>query len=153
MKRTRILIVLLLFFQSMTVFANDGSLQIDTNIQPSVEWRDTAYIEQETGLSQLFSVAVTEKIAAMQSAALAAYKADQRQIFTYGTSRNDIVAFYQTALFASDAITSTNGRYRITLNNRQRSVTWQMVMLLIGGFMVMGWSLYNVMKRKKINDG
>ncbi|MCP1770161.1 hypothetical protein [Streptococcus gallinaceus] len=84
------------FLLPITVYAADGNLKIDTNIQTPTEQRDVSYIEQETELSKLFSPEATKNINKLQDEKTEQYSKDKQALFMKKLTQENLVKQYQT---------------------------------------------------------
>ena len=149
MKIRFMILVLFVTLLPTVVRATDGSLKIDTNLQTPTEQRDVFYIEQETSLAKLFSPEVTNKIDIMQTKELEGYTEEKNSIFMMDIKKENLVEAYQILLFTPETMVSTKTNHTITLNERTKPITWQMVLILLVGLIVMGISIYNLTRKNK----
>ena len=70
----------IVFFQQ-DVYAEDGSLKIDTRISESAYQKESFYIEQETELTKLFNEALAKNISEQKEKESISYKKDRALIF------------------------------------------------------------------------
>lgn len=154
MKTIYSLLLLSLLFLSLPVHAEgNGELKIDTDLQAPKEERDISYHEQELAFSKLFNQQTTEKIKKMQAEDSEKYDESRHQIFTSDSEEVDMVKAYQKLLFRPDQSLPINRDHRVTLREEKPPVTWQMMVMVCFAVLVMGWSVFNFIRRSKKNNG
>ena len=65
----------------------------------------------------------------------------------------DTVKAYQDLLFRPNQSLPTNREHRVTLREEKQTVTWQMIVMVCCAILVMGWSIFNFVRRNKKNNG
>lgn len=88
-----------MLFSGQSAFANDGSIQIDTNLAPSTEKTEISYIEQESELALIFHSETDEVVSKVQGAAEQFYEADKTSLFLQKIETENVVETYQPLLF------------------------------------------------------
>ncbi|MEY8462321.1 type VII secretion protein EssA [Streptococcus merionis] len=136
-------------FLSVAVYADDGSLKIDTDIHSNQESKEIHYIEQESELAKLFRAETSESIQKVQGKIKDGEKKEREHLFLERLSSEDIMEVYQPLLFTSKTMISNTGDYHISLNAKSSALSWQMLGMLSLGFCVMGYSIIRVFTRKK----
>lgn len=144
------LIFVILSLMIGSVQADDGSLQIDTNIQNNVkEQKEIQYIEQESELSKLF-LDSTEAIVEKQQKAEEKQNLDERQnLFLVKTKSKKLLETYQPLLFTADTMVVHKKGYSVSMGNRKTPISWQMVTLSILALGVTLYSVYQVIRTRK----
>ena len=154
MKKIYSLFLLFLLFFSLPVQAEDtGDLKIDTDLQTPKEDRDISYLEQESASSKLFNSQTTEKINKLKTENFKKGNEERHQIFTSDIEKVDTVKAYQDLLFRPNQSLPTNREHRVTLREEKQTVTWQMIVMVCCAILVMGWSIFNFVRRNKKNNG
>ena len=154
MKKIYSLLLLCLLFFSLPIQAEDtGNLKIDTDLQTPKEDRDISYLEQESAFSKLFNSKTTEKINKLKTENLAKGNEERQQIFTSDIEEIDTVKAYQDLLFRPNLSLPTNRERRVTLREEKKIVTWQMIAMICCAILVMGWSIFNFVRRNQKNNG
>lgn len=154
MKKIYSLLLLCLLFFSLPIQAEDtGNLKIDTDLQTPKEDRDISYLEQESAFSKLFNSKTTEKINKLKTENLEKGNEERQQIFTSDIEEIDTVKAYQDLLFRPNLSLPTNREHRVTLREEKKIVTWQMIAMICCAILVMGWSIFNFVRRNQKNNG
>jgi type VII secretion protein EssA len=154
MKKIYSLLLLCLLFFSLPIQAEDtGNLKIDTDLQTPKEDRDISYLEQESAFSKLFNSKTTEKINKLKTENLEKGNEERQQIFTSDIEEIDTVKAYQDLLFRPNLSLPTNRERRVTLREEKKIVTWQMIAMICCAILVMGWSIFNFVRRNQKNNG
>ena len=154
MKKIYSLLLLCLLFFSLPIQAEDtGNLKIDTDLQTPMEDRDISYLEQESAFSKLFNSKTTEKINKLKTENLEKGNEERQQIFTSDIEEIDTVKAYQDLLFRPNLSLPTNRERRVTLREEKKIVTWQMIAMICCAILVMGWSIFNFVRRNQKNNG
>lgn len=154
MKKIYSLLLLCLLFFSLPIQAEDtGNLKIDTDLQTPKEDRDISYFEQESAFSKLFNSKTTEKINKLKTENLEKGNEERQQIFTSDIEEIDTVKAYQDLLFRPNLSLPTNRERRVTLREEKKIVTWQMIAMICCAILVMGWSIFNFVRRNQKNNG
>ncbi|WP_449457893.1 secretion protein [Streptococcus suis] len=146
--RLLILCLSVIVMEPSLVFANDGSLQINTDINQGKETKEVYYIEQETELSKLFNLEITDNINRKQAVSLEEEKNFKDGIFLQKLVGNNWSSDYQKLLFNPETELSVSSDYGVQLVEKKSGVSWQMLVLLGLGVMVMSWSLYQTRRQK-----
>ena len=154
MKKIYSLLLLCLLFFSLPIQAEDtGNLKIDTDLQTPKEDRDISYFEQESAFSKLFNSKTTEKINKLKTENLEKGNEERQQISTSDIEEIDTVKAYQDLLFRPNLSLPTNRERRVTLREEKKIVTWQMIAMICCAILVMGWSIFNFVRRNQKNNG
>ena len=154
MKKIYSLLLLCLLFFSLPIQAEDtGNLKIDTDLQTPKDDRDISYLEQESAFSKLFNSKTTEKINKLKTENLEKGNEERQQIFTSDIEEIDTVKAYQDLLFRPNLSLPTNREHRVTLREEKKTVTWQMIAMICCAILVMGWSIFNFVRRNQKNNG
>lgn len=143
-----ILCLSVIVMEPSLVFANDGSLKINTDINQGKETKEVYYIEQETELSRLFNTETTDNITQKQEATLEEEKNLKEGIFLEELPENDWSADYRELLFNPDTERSVSSDYGVQLLDRKSGLSWSMITLFGLGVLVMSWSLYQTRRQK-----
>ncbi|MGT2867134.1 secretion protein [Streptococcus fryi] len=141
-------LVSVIVMEPSLAFANDGSLQINTDINQGKETKEVYYIEQETELSKLFNLEITDNINRKQTVSLEEEKNFKDGIFLQKLVGNNWSSDYQKLLFNPETELSVSSDYGVQLVEKKSGVSWQMLVLLGLGVMVMSWSLYQTRRQK-----
>ncbi|WP_155974073.1 type VII secretion protein EssA [Streptococcus ruminantium] len=130
------------------VFANDGSLQINTDINQGKETKEVYYIEQETELSKLFNAETTALIAHKQELTLSEEKSLKEGIFLEDLPSNNWSTDYRELLFNPETELAVSSDYGVQLTEKKPGISWQMLALFCLGIVVMSWSLVQTRRQK-----
>ena len=88
----------IVFFQQ-DVYAEDGSLKIDTRISESAYQKESFYIEQETELTKLFNEALAKNISEQKEKESISYKKDRALIFDIEIKKETELDNYKKNIF------------------------------------------------------
>lgn len=130
------------------VFANDGSLQINTDINQGKETKEVYYIEQETELSKLFQTETTDTISQKQAVVSEEEKSLKEGIFLEDLPSNNWSTDYRELLFNPETELAVSSDYGVQLTEKKSGISWQMLALFGLGIVVMSWSLYQTRRQK-----
>lgn len=130
------------------VFANDGSLQINTDINQGKETKEVYYIEQETELSKLFQTETTDTISQKQAVVSDEEKSLKEGIFLEDLPSNNWSTDYRELLFNPETEHAVSSDYGVQLTEKKPGISWQMLALFGLGIVVMSWSLYQTRRQK-----
>ncbi|MCQ8266250.1 type VII secretion EssA family protein [Streptococcus suis] len=130
------------------VFANDGSLQINTDINQGKETKEVYYIEQEAALSKLFQTETTATISQKQAVVSEEEKSLKEGIFLEDLPSNNWSTDYRELLFNPETELAVSSDYGVQLTERNPGISWQMLALFGLGIVVMIWSLYQTRRQK-----
>ena len=119
--------------------AEDGSLKIDAETKKNNKTEDY-YFEQETELSKLFNDAVTKNISQIKEEESVSYNKDKALIFADN---------YTKHLFLLNESKLDREKSKIALKSKEEAVNWNMILLLIAGFIIMMVSIYRGVFRKR----
>ena len=141
------MLILLCLATGTVVYANDGSLRIDTSLNQSTEKTDIQYFEQESDLAKLFKVETTSLVEKLQKISQESYAQDKTSIFMETIKTENIVENYQPLLFTPETMVKSKDSYGVSLNQKTSVISWQMVLLFAGGVCVMIYSVISVRGR------
>ncbi|MDG3131454.1 type VII secretion protein EssA [Streptococcus suis] len=149
MKKLGIIFFLALFslMTRTVIFANDGSLRIDTSLNQKSERTEIQYFEQENDLMRLFRPEIDKLVDTIQETDREAYQSDKSSLFVEKVEVKSIVNDYQPLLFTPETMIKSNDTYGVSLSQKKSSISLQMILLFIGGLLVMIYSIV-AMKRK-----
>ena len=143
MKKTIVFIFLLFsFFTSgSVVFANDGSLQIDTSLDKNPKKTEIQYFEQESNLAKLFQPDTYKAIDVAKKNDREKYQSFQTTLFITKVEVGNIVDEYQSALFSGQIQMNPSDKKNVSLNNVKAPISWTTILLFILGMMITIYSL------------
>ena len=143
MKKTIVFIFLLfsIFTKWSVVFANDGSLQIDTSLDKNTKKTEIQYFEQESDLTKLFRPETYKLIDTTKKNDEEKYQSVKTNLFIKKVETGNIVNDYQSALFTSQIQVNHSDKKNVSLNNVNSPVSWTAILLFILGVIVTIYSL------------
>ena len=143
MKKTIVFIFLLfsIFTKWSVVFANDGSLQIDTSLDKNTKKTEIQYFEQESDLTKLFRSETYKLIDTTKKNDEEKYQSVKTNLFIKKVETENIVNDYQSALFTSQIQVNHSDKKNVSLNNVNSPVSWTAILLFILGVIVTIYSL------------
>ena len=128
--------------------AEDGSLKIDAETKKNNKTEDY-YFEQETELSKLFNDAVTKNISQLKEEESVSYNKDKALIFDTEMKKESVEDNYTKHLFLLNESKLDREKSKIALKSKEEAVNWNMILLLIAGFIIMMVSVYRGVFRKR----
>lgn len=128
--------------------AEDGSLKIDAETKKNNKTEDY-YFEQETELSKLFNDAVTKNISQIKEEESVSYNKDKALIFDTEMKKESVADNYTKHLFLLNESKLDREKSKIALKSKEEAVNWNMILLLIAGFIIMMVSVYRGVFRKR----
>lgn len=150
MKKIGTLFFLLLvsLLTNTVVFANDGSLRIDTSLDQNAEKFGIQYFEQEADLAKLFQPEMGKLIGELQEVSKKQYDDDKSSLFIKKIKTENIVDSYQPLLFVSQTMVKSDDSQSIMINQKKQVISWQMIAIFILGILFTGYALSNVKTKK-----
>ena len=128
--------------------AEDGTLTIDAETKKNNKTEDY-YFEQETELSKLFNDAVTKNISQIKEEESVSYNKDKALIFDTEMKKESVEDNYTKHLFLLNESKLDREKSKIALKSKEEAVNWNMILLLIAGFIIMMVSVYRGVFRKR----
>ena len=128
--------------------AEYGSLKIDAETKKNNKTEDY-YFEQETELSKLFNDAVTKNISQIKEEESVSYNKDKALIFDTEMKKESVEDNYTKHLFLLNESKLDREKSKIALKSKEEAVNWNMILLLIAGFIIMMVSVYRGVFRKR----
>ena len=150
MKKVFVIIFMLTSAVSFNQVAKavDGSLKIDAETKKNNKTEDY-YFEQETELSKLFNDAVTKNISQIKEEESVSYNKDKALIFDTEMKKESVADNYTKHLFLLNESKLDREKSKIALKSKEEAVNWNMILLLIAGFIIMMVSVYRGVFRKR----
>lgn len=150
MKKVFVIIFMLTSAVSFNQVAKavDGSLKIDAETKKNNKTEDY-YFEQETELSKLFNDAVTKNISQIKEEESVSYNKDKALIFDTEMKKESVEDNYTKHLFLLNESKLDREKSKIALKSKEEAVNWNMILLLIAGFIIMMVSVYRGVFRKR----
>lgn len=142
-----ILSCIVLFQQD--VYAEDGSLKIDTRISESAYQKESFYIEQETELTKLFNEALAKNISEQKEKESISYKKDRALIFDIEIKKETELDNYKKNIFLESQQKGNSENTKIILKEKKSVFNWQNILIIIGAFFVMTLSIVKVFYKKR----
>ncbi|MDU6574218.1 MAG: hypothetical protein E6510_08455 [Gemella haemolysans] len=143
-----IILSCILFFQK-DVYAEDGSLKIDTRISESAYQKESFYIEQETELTKLFNEALAKNILEQKEKESISYKKDRALIFDIEIKKETELDNYKKNIFLESQQKGNSENTKIILKEKKNVFNWQNILIIIGAFFVMTLSIVKVFYKKR----
>lgn len=138
----------IVFFQQ-DVYAEDGSLKIDTRISESAYQKESFYIEQETELTKLFNEALVKNISEQKEKESISYKKDRALIFDIEIKKETELDNYKKNIFLESQLKGNSENTKIILKEKKSVFNWQNILIIIGAFFVMTLSIVKVFYKKR----
>ena len=138
----------IVFFQQ-DVYAEDGSLKIDTRISESAYQKESFYIEQETELTKLFNEALAKNISEQKEKESISYKKDRALIFDIEIKKETELDNYKKNIFLESQQKRNSENTKIILKEKKSVFNWQNILIIIGAFFVMTLSIVKVFYKKR----
>ena len=138
----------IVFFQQ-DVYAEDGSLKIDTRISESAYQKESFYIEQETELTKLFNEALVKNISEQKEKESISYKKDKALIFDMEIKKETELDNYKKNIFLESQLKGNSENTKIILKEKKSVFNWQNILIIIGAFFVMTLSIVKVFYKKR----
>ena len=138
----------IVFFQQ-DVYAEDGSLKIDTRISESAYQKESFYVEQETELTKLFNEALTKNISKQKEKESISYKKDKALIFDIEIKKETELDNYKKNIFLTNQQKGNSENTKIILKEKKSVFNWQNILIIIGAFFVMTLSIVKVFYKKR----
>ena len=138
----------IVFFQQ-DVYAEDGSLKIDTRISESAYQKESFYIEQETELTKLFNEALAKNISEQKEKESISYKKDRALIFDIEIKKETDLDNYKKNIFFESQQKGNSENTKIILKEKKNVFNWQNILIIIGAFFVMILSIVKVFYKKR----
>ncbi|HFR3584684.1 type VII secretion protein EssA [Streptococcus suis] len=130
------------------VFANDGSLQIDTSLDKNNQKTELQYFEQEGDLVKLFRPETEKLVETVIKADEETYRETKTNLFVTELEKESILDSYQSLLFTPQTIVVNKSDYGVSLNQVETPLSWPVIVLSILGGAVMIYSIF----RKKFES-
>lgn len=143
-----IILSCIVFFQQ-DVYAEDGSLKIDTKISESAYQKESFYIEQETELTKLFNEALAKNISEQKEKESISYKKDRALIFDIEIKKETELDNYKKNIFLESQQKGNSENTKIILKEKKSVFSWQNILIIIGAFFVMTLSIVKVFYKKR----
>lgn len=145
--------IFLIFISLMArtvIFANDGSLRIDTSLNDEGQKNEIQFFEQESDLANLFQPETDELIENIQNKVKESYRSDKTELFIEKIETENIVERYQPLLFTPETMVKNNN-YGVSLRQKKQFVSWQvMLFVFIGLVLTVSQFLYFRKKSVKV---
>ena len=143
-KRVVIFSLIVLVMQvSSPVFANDGSLQIDTSLDKNSQKTELQYFEQEGDLVKLFRPETEKLIETVLQADEENYRETKTNLFITEVEKESILVSYQSLLFTPQTMVTNKADYGVSLNQVKTSLSWPVIVLSVLGGVVMIYSIFH----------
>ena len=143
-KRVVIFSLIVLVLQvSSPVFANDGSLQIDTSLDKNSQKTELQYFEQEGDLVKLFRPETEKLIETVLQADEENYRETKTNLFITELEKESILDSYQSLLFTPQTMVTNKADYGVSLNQVKTSLSWPVIVLSVLGGVVMIYSIFH----------
>lgn len=133
---------------SSLVFANDGSLQIDTSLDKNNQKSELQYFEQEGDLVKLFRPETEKLIGTVLKADEETYRETKTNLFITELEEENILESYQSLLFTPQTMVVNKSDYGVSLNQIKTPLSWPVIVLSILSGAVMIYSIF----RKKFES-
>ena len=99
--------------------------------------------------SKLFNDTVTKNISQIKEKESVSYNKDKALIFDTEMKKESVADNYTKHLFLLNESKLDREKSKIALKNKEEAVNWNMILLLIAGFIIMMVSVYRGVFRKR----
>lgn len=131
------------------VYANDGSLVIETDIHSDSDKQEVLYVEQEDDLAALFHQDLSASVAVKKSQESEANDSHKGELFLADIPATDDFAAYEDLLFTAGTRFRGVSSYHIKMMEKPFVWSWQLIGLIGLGLFATSISLYRVFTSKK----
>lgn len=137
---------------SIVKASEDGKLKIDMEIHKEKSSKGINYFEQDTELSKLFLVDTNDNVNKEKEKFKAGENVDKNELFTSKVTQDSFVQSTRLLLFNSKLNIKPAVNYQMSIHENKNYISWQVVVVLSIGVIIMIFSVYQVFSKKKGNS-
>lgn len=134
---------------SIVKASEDGKLKIDMEIHKEKTSKGINYFEQDTELSKLFLVDTNDNVNKEKGKFKAEENVDKNELFTSKVTQNSFVQSTRLLLFNSKLNIKPAVNYQMSIHENKNYISWQTVVVLSIGVIIMIFSVYQVFSKKE----
>lgn len=133
---------------SIVKASEDGKLKIDMEIHKEKSSKGINYFEQDTELSKLFLVDTNDNVNKEKEKFKAEENVDKNE-FTSKVTQDSFVQSTRLLLFNSKLNIKPAVNYQMSIHENKNYISWQAVVVLSIGVIIMIFSVYQVFSKKE----
>ena len=134
---------------SIVKASEDGKLKIDMEIHKEKSSKGINYFEQDTELSKLFLVDTNDNVNKEKEKFKAEENVDKNELFTSKVTQDSFVQSTRLLLFNSKLNIKPAVNYQMSIRENKNYISWQAVVVLSIGVIIMIFSVYQVFSKKE----
>lgn len=134
---------------SIVKASEDGKLKIDMEIHKEKSSKGINYFEQDTELSKLFLVDTNDNVNKEKEKFKAGENVDKNELFTSKVTQDSFVQSTRLLLFNSKLNIKPAVNYQMSIHKNKNYISWQAVVVLSIGVIIMIFSVYQVFSKKE----
>lgn len=134
---------------SIVKASEDGKLKIDMEIHKEKSSKGINYFEQDTELSKLFLVDTNDNVNKEKEKFKAEENVDKNELFTSKVTQDSFVQSTRLLLFNSKLNIKPAVNYQMSIHKNKNYISWQAVVVLSIGVIIMIFSVYQVFSKKE----
>lgn len=136
---------------SIVKASEDGKLKIDIEIHKEKTSKGVNYFEQDTELSKLFLVDTNDNVNKEKEKFKTEENSDKNELFINNVAQDSFVQSNRLLLFNSKLNIKPVVNYQMSIHENKNNISWQTVVILSIGVIIMIFSVYQVFSKKKGN--
>ena len=130
---------------SIVKASEDGKLKIDMEIHKEKSSKGINYFEQDTELSKLFLIDTNDNVNKFKTGE----NLEKNELFTNKVTQDSFVQSTRLLLFNSKLNIKSAVNYQMSIHENKNYISWQAVVVLSIGVIIMIFSVYQVFSKKK----
>jgi len=137
---------------SIVKASEDGKLKIDIEIHKEKTSKGVNYFEQDTELSKLFLIDTNDNVNKEKEKFKTSENLEKNELFTNKVTQDSFVQSTRLLLFNSKLNIKPAVNYQMSIHENKNYISWQAVVVLSIGVIIMVFSVYKVFSKKKGNS-
>lgn len=133
---------------SIVKASEDGKLKIDIEIHKEKTSKGVNYFEQDTELSKLFLIDTNDNVNKFKTGE----NLEKNELFTNKVTQDSFIQSTRLLLFNSKLNIKSAVNYQMSIHKNKNYISWQAVVVLSIGVIIMVFSVYKVFSKKKGNS-
>lgn len=130
---------------SIVKASEDGKLKIDIEIHKEKTSKGVNYFEQDTELSKLFLIDTNDNVNKFKTGE----NLEKNELFTNKVTQDSFAQSTRLLLFNSKLNIKSAVNYQMSIHENKNYISWQAVVVLSIGVIIMIFSVYQVFSKKK----
>ena len=130
---------------SIVKASEDGKLKIDIEIHKEKTSKGVNYFKQDTELSKLFLIDTNDNVNKFKTGE----NLEKNELFTNKVTQDSFVQSTRLLLFNSKLNIKSAVNYQMSIHENKNYISWQAVVVLSIGVIIMIFSVYQVFSKKK----